>query len=511
MGLPRPRPPNSMLRALLCPALLVPLLGSQALAQGSEPITRSPDFQELSERWGAAMEGLNVPGMAVVVVEGDEVLHLETFGIRNCESEAPVNPETMFYIASATKPYVAMALLQCVDEGKLDLDEPVRTYLPRFELADEAATQSITARDLLSHKPGINSSPIVFLDAYTGGITDDRYFHFLKQVQPTGKVTYTNVHITLAGHLLQAVDGRHWKESLKARIFEPLGMKHTTGYATWMYAQDNVAMPTVLGPGGFEHAAVRKIDETMHAAGGLGTSISDAAHWLRLNLGRGEFRGQRLVSEELIEEMFALQSETDMEPGVDGFGLGWMHGTRAGEVMMQHGGGYIGTATHFSFLPEVGIGCAVLVNSSGEGNILVDIVRNDVYAHLLVDDPGFDKLPGAIRRAQDRQKQRATEGEPPLPPNPAKVPGALSLSPEKYVGVYRDQHMGDIEITWDGEVLHARMGNVPAVLSSRGEDVFYLGPEDLLNWEARVRVSRGSAEVLEIDDDTGELRFVRIK
>lgn len=80
----------------------------------------------------------------------------------------------MFYIASATKTYVAVALLQCADQVKLDLDQPINQYLHQFEIADKEATASISVRDLLCHRPGLNGGPIVFLDAYTGAITDER-------------------------------------------------------------------------------------------------------------------------------------------------------------------------------------------------------------------------------------------------------------------------------------------------------------------------------------------------
>lgn len=497
-----------MLQRLVSSSLaLLVSINVLAAAQDSSPQLLNPDFAELSERWRGAMADLGVPGLAVAVVEGDTLLHLETFGIRNSVTQAEVDPDTMFYIASATKPFVAMALLQCVDEGKLDLDLPVKKYLPRFQLADAAATESITTRDLLCHRPGINSGAIVFLDAYTGGITDDRYFHFLSSVQPRGTVAYTNVHFTLAGHVLQALDGKPWKESLRERIFEPLGMQRTTGYATWMYAQDNVAMPTVWGAQGFEHAAVRKTDETMHAAGGLGTSIHDSALWLQLNLGMGELHGQRLVSEASMEEMFAPQSELKRGNGVDGFGLGWMRGELHGELLLQHGGGYVGASTHYSFMPSTGLGVAILTNTDRAGRALVDTVREDVYGYMLVADTAFDPLPGRVedaRRSQESREVEESRGE-----NPADSQRGLSLDPSRYAGVYRDTHWGDFELNWDGSQLGGRMGNVSVTLHTRGADRFLAYSPDRIEWEFIAEIEAGEVTSLTVDGET--MLFDRVK
>ena len=147
------------------------------LAQGSDPV--HPDLAELKERWRGAMEECGVPALAMVLVEGDEVVHRVTLGKRDPGRDEPVTKDTIFYIASATKPYVAFALAQLAEQEKLDLDAPVKRYLPRFRLADPALTESIKVRDLLCHRYGLNSGPIVLLDAYTGEITEERYYHFL--------------------------------------------------------------------------------------------------------------------------------------------------------------------------------------------------------------------------------------------------------------------------------------------------------------------------------------------
>ncbi len=192
-------------RVSIWPALLVlPIYWNVTqLSMGDPPSsTNSPpsvpkEMAGLRERWLEAMKDLDVPGMAVVIVRGDEVIYTETFGERDPEKHVPVTPDTIFYIASCTKSFMAMAVMTLVEEGKLDLDAPVKKYLPKFEVADATLTETLTVRDLLSHAKGLDSQPIVTLDAFTGEITEERFYRWLKEAKATGSFDYTNLHYTL--------------------------------------------------------------------------------------------------------------------------------------------------------------------------------------------------------------------------------------------------------------------------------------------------------------------------
>lgn len=494
--------PRSSTDLLFAFGLFVTLGAAPASAGGDEVL--HPDFQDLGRRWEAAVRGLGVPGLAVCVVEQDEILHLQTFGVRDVESGAPVTPDTMFYIASATKPFVALACLDLVEEGRLELDAPVQAVWPGFRLADDVASKTITPRDLLCHRPGIQSSAIVFLDAYTGEITPARYDHFLAEVEPTGRVTYTNVHFTLAGRVLEAIEGRPWKEVLRKRIFEPLGMTRTTGYADWMYAQEDVAFPTVRV--GTEHVRsdVRKSDATMHAAGGLGTSVSDASRWLRLQLGRGKFAGERLVPEELMDEMFREQSRVDdpnPDPARAGFGLGWMRGERSGTTALQHGGGYVGSAALFSFLPELGLGVVVLANTDGPGHTLCGLVTDDVYAFLLAEER-YDPLPGLM----DRYAAAAVAAEASaasLPENGKSMP-KLALPLAAYVGTYANVHWGTVTLEQGPDGLSGRIGALRFAVRSEGPERFRCVATNSLDALCDVLVEDGTVRGLELELREGQ-------
>jgi CubicO group peptidase (beta-lactamase class C family) len=161
--------------------------------------------------------------------------------MRDVERDLPTTVDTPFYIASITKTVLATAVPQPVEGRKLELDASAQTYRPRFALADAAATAPVTVCDPLSHAQGINRFPIVFLDAYSGEITEDRYYHFPVRASPRGKTAYSNVHPTLAGLIVEAVSGKPWRDYPYDEVFVPAGMSVTTGHADEMYARDDVA------------------------------------------------------------------------------------------------------------------------------------------------------------------------------------------------------------------------------------------------------------------------------
>ena len=307
------------------PALAAPGPGS---GEEVARIDEVPELDGLRERWAAAMPELGVPGCAIAVLRDRELLALDALGIRNPDGD-PVDADTMFYVASCTKTFTAAALAVLAEAGRVDLDEPIQVYLPRFELRDPDMAALLTIGEALCHLPGLNSFPIVFQDAYTGQITEDRYWHWMSRVEPLGTVRYTNVHYTLAGRVLEAVEGKSWKDVLEERLFQPAGMTRTTAYASRMYSDPNVAFPMEGAPGAYTACATRKTDRTMHAAGGTGTTARDAARWLLVQLRDGEVDGRRVFSEDTALHSRELLSEIEPSGTIrrqEGFGLAWSVG-----------------------------------------------------------------------------------------------------------------------------------------------------------------------------------------
>lgn len=463
-------------------SLLVVAVTFASAASAAPPgVNDLAGFDGMHDRWTGLMKEFEVPGMAIAIVKDGKIASIDTFGIRNLENSAAPDADTMFYIASITKTYLATALCALRDDGKLNLDDPVKKYLPRFELASESAgADKITIRDLLTHRAGLaGSEAIVLLDAFTGEITEDRYYHWLAKVKPQESTTYSNINYTLLGRVVEAVSGKSWRDFLADRVFQPAGLTRTTGYASKMYQDKNCAMPMELVDGQWRVCRLQKSDNTMHAAGGLGASARDAARWLVLHLNDGEIDGKRVISAESAREMRMLQGKLAQKQGsiriMEGFGLGWQVGTFHGTPLCSHGGGYAGTATYYAMLPEKNCGLAILMNASGAAGGLMDVIAVDILDRLMEGDERIDVVDGYRKRLAEHQSRAPIQAAEQKAQ--AAKPFELTRPAPSYAGRYASKELGTITITPDGERLKVALGECELDVSPSGPDAFeVLGP-----------------------------------
>jgi CubicO group peptidase (beta-lactamase class C family) len=450
---------------------------SHSAAQSTPPtVDQVPELAGLRERWTAALKTLDCPGFAVAIVKDGQVLALDALGVRDIKNQ-PATIDTIYYIASATKPYTAMGLCILANEGKVDLDAPVKKYLPAFELPDAALTARITVRDLLCHRRGLDCGPIVHRDAYTGQITDEIYFKLLRNAEIERQVSYSNIHFTLAGRVIEAVSGQKWQDFLNEHLFQPAGMNRTTAYASKMYGDADHADPMIMLDGQWETSPLIKTDRTMHGAGGMGTCVRDAARWMILNMNQGEIDGTRIVSQKLADEMLAQQSAL-VEPSgririEQGFGLGWQTGAyrELDRPYRFHGGGYVGASSYIAFLPRERIGVAVLANTDRGGNAMGTIVSIDIFDRLLGVKDQHDLLPSYEQEAAKMRDDPRTKK--PRGVNPVSTPDGLSQPAEKYLGTYSNDERGELNVHLNKrQELAINFGDLPIRMFSTGRDEF---------------------------------------
>ena len=169
---------------------------------------------------------LGQAGMAVSVVQDDTVLLAQGFGCRDVEQNIPVKPETLFPIGSATKSLTAAAIMLLVDRGQLDIDTPIRRYLPELDFADKDAAQQATARDLLCHRTGLPRHDMLWvLRPYISRQELPSFIRSLAPSQPFRAVhQYNNLMYACLGRLVERVDGRTWEAFITQEFFTPLGM-----------------------------------------------------------------------------------------------------------------------------------------------------------------------------------------------------------------------------------------------------------------------------------------------
>ncbi len=428
-------------------------------------------FSEQPERWDAVMKELRIPGMAVAVVEGDAELLVKGFGVRDPEKKAPVTRDTIFYLASSTKSFTAVAVLALADEGRLDLDAPVKKYLPRFQLQDPQLARSITVRDLLCHRHGLRGRKIQFGESFTGDMPDERFYRLLRNVRSRGEFTYTNLHYTLLGRVIEAVTNKPWKQVVREKILSPAGMNRTFCNVSEVSRAGNAAVPIQEIGGAWAPALIQKSDRSMSAAGGTSSSAADLARWLRLMINEGAIDGKRILSKKSVREMKEQQVVGGRGFfGIErhGYGLGWYIGSYDGEKLVHQFGSFAGARAHVSFMPDRKLGVAVVVNQDMPAFNFAELVAIDVYQKVL-GLPADDKL-ATLR-------ERAAQNRPNLPKAPdAALPRLaaqhLSLPPKSYEGDLTSPDWGTLALRHDKGFLLAKLGDVEVSLFANGTDRF---------------------------------------
>src|SRR5215208_2296705 len=190
------------------------------------------NFDEIDHYISTRMKELGIPGAALVVVQGDQIVHLQAFGVAD-SSRRPVTPQTPFFTGSTGKSFTALAIMQLVEAGKINLDEPVQTYLPWVRVADVNASKTITVRQLLTMDSGIPRSigqeQIANLDLSDSAIENNvRALAKIDLIAPPGeRYEYSNSNYTTLGMIIQAVSGQSYEMYVKEHIFQPLDMQNS--------------------------------------------------------------------------------------------------------------------------------------------------------------------------------------------------------------------------------------------------------------------------------------------
>lgn len=370
--------------------------GDAALARPPVAPATAADLRAFIED---SRETWDVPGVAVTVIRDGEVFLAEGFGLRNVEQKLPVTADTLFAIGSSTKAFTSFVLGTLVDEGKLDWNEPVRTYLPSFQLQDPVASLRLTPKDLLIHDSGLPRHDLVW---YGAAVDRASLFERLRHLEPTAdlrtRFQYQNLMYMTAGHLAGQVAGSSWEELVSGRVLDPLGMRATTlGIEGLRGARDRAIGYKEKDDdegGGIEVAPYRDLD-AMAPAGSINSNARDMARWVQLQLGKGEIDGKRLVSEAVATTMhsphivvdqgiFAALLQQKEMPYVM-YGLGWFVQPYRGHRMVHHGGNIDGFSALVSFLPDDDMGVVVLTNMNG--TLLTQVVALGVYDRLLGLEP----------------------------------------------------------------------------------------------------------------------------
>ncbi len=308
-------------------------------------------LEEIRSRW-------EIPGMGVGIVENDEIVYTRYSGVQNLETLAPVTPRTVFCLQSISKCFVACAVMQLVEQGVIQLDEPIARYLPYFNLNDERYSQ-ITIRQLLSHTSGLPDMDefdyndfVLHPEADEGAL--ERYVRSLedkKLVRAPGEgFWYSNIGYDILGDLISKISRQTFEEYMREHILLPAGMPDST-FLLADVERDRLAAPHLRSP----EMIVNPIYPYHRAdapASFLHSSIEDVCHWVIGSLNKGVYQQERFLSASSYDLMWTSAAKRGGVQLKEDMGLGWSLGHFEGVRTISHGGGGFGWTGNLVLLPE---------------------------------------------------------------------------------------------------------------------------------------------------------------
>jgi CubicO group peptidase (beta-lactamase class C family) len=449
------------------------------------------------------LKTFQVPGVAVAVVVGDEVVLSKGYGLRDVEKKLPMAAETQMPIASVTKQFTVAALATLVRQGKLDWDKPVREYLPDFRMHNEYATSHLTPRDLVTHRSGLPRHDAIW---YGTDLTREQIYHRLPFFEFSrdlrARFQYNNLMYMTAGYLGGQIAKSSWEDLVKNALFEPLGMKRSNFNVSAMHADANHSQA-------YELNAKREVVRIEHMAldaggpaGAINSSVDEMARYARMMLAGGMFEGKRVLLESDVQGMMQPQmpSGRDFFSDLFGFrnyGMGLTVQTYRGVEIAHHGGNIDGASALLVLVPSKKIGVVVLANRSGTR--LRDALPYEIIDRLL----GLESAGLLARHRQLEEKGFAGQ-------DAAKAAGATDRKPNtkparplnEYAADYLHPGYGPMKVRLEKDRLMLSYNKFTAPLDHWHYEVFQ-SPADRQNPLELTRVQFNS-------DFSGEVASISV-
>jgi CubicO group peptidase (beta-lactamase class C family) len=419
------------------------------------------------------LKAFEVPGLALTVVKGDQLLLAKGYGVRTLGQPATVDARTLFGIASNTKVFTAVALGLLVEEGKVEWAAPVVRYLPAFQMWDPWVTREITVRDLLVHRSGLGLGAGDLLWWPPSTYDRKEVARRLRYLRPAtsfrSAYAYDNVLYLVAGEVIETVSGQTWETFVTRRILEPVGMSGSNVSHSGVLAPGNVATPHARVEGVVR--AVKPFDSDLtNPAGGINSNAEDMGRWLQVLLRSGRLaEGRRLYSDETARELEAIVTPIPisdppeelraLRPQFLGYGLGLGIADYRGHKLVRHSGGLPGYVSHVLRVPDRDLGICVLTNQ--EADAAYRALIYSILDHFL-EAPRTDWLAASLK-AEARAREQVAEAE-------RKTQGARdatsrpSLALAGYAGTYRDDWYGDVAVTLESGKPVIRFTRTPSLV-----------------------------------------------
>jgi CubicO group peptidase (beta-lactamase class C family) len=324
-----------------------------------------------------------VPGVALGILHDGEV-QAAGFGVTNVENPLDITDRTLFQIGSISKTFTGTLIMKMVEEGKIDLDATVRTYLPNFRVADEEASQTVTIRHLMIHTSDWFGD--FFLDTGAGDDAAARSVAAmanLEQLAPIGEVwSYNNAGFYLLGHLIEVISGRSYEKLLREKILEPLGLEH-------IFFDPGDVMTYRFAAGHSDGLVARPwpLPRAAYPVGGIACDLHDLLAYARFHMGDGTTAGGNRLLEK--DSLLKMQTPNVTVWKKEQWGLTWSVDDSYGTRLVAHGGGTNGQISRLVLAPERDFAVAVFTNAGSGGHVTKAVVNQALkaFVDIEINDP----------------------------------------------------------------------------------------------------------------------------
>lgn len=413
---------------------------------------------DLDQLINQTLDTFEVPGMSVGIYKDGNIVYAKGHGVRSMETQKPMDENTLVGVASNSKGFTCFALAMLIDEGKLEWDDKVRTYIPEFQLQDSWATDQFTVRDLVTHRSGLGlgGGDLMFFPE-GGDFSIQDIINNLKYIEPSSSFRstfeYNNLMFIVAGEVIKRVSGLSWEDFIETRIMAPVGMRSSKASYNRVTDRSNQIEAHTRADGQVIQIP-HDWSETANAAGGIMSNVRDMLTWAKFLMNDAVTEdGIRLLSEQQFHELWQLQIPLQVRPNdpfnshFRGYGLGWfVTDVGKGYKQVYHTGGLIGTVTQFTMIPELDLAIVVLTNQ------MVGSAFNTITNTIKDSYLGYDKRPwlknygerhhnylkynDSLKAAVFAQT-KSVKNSPTLP------------KPSQIIGTYTDDWFGDLVIAQD--------------------------------------------------------------
>jgi CubicO group peptidase (beta-lactamase class C family) len=455
--------------------LLVP---APALAQGVSREKVAAALPKLEKLAGEIAARKLVPGLSIAIIHRDELVYTGAFGVRDIGKPEPMQTDTVFQLASVSKPLAATVVAALVSEGKVSWDSRIRDIDPGFALFDELASAQVTVGDLFAHRSGLPGN--VGNDIEELGFTQGEILQRLRLARPAysfrNGYAYSNFGLTEAAVAAARISGSSWEETSEEKLYKPLGMASTSSRYRDFVTRANRAALHVPRDGQWASFTRRNAD-AQAPAGGASSNVHDLAQWLRLVLAGGQRDGRKMIATPAFQQMLVPASVRGLDPTTGTpayYARGWAVDYRSHGVEWSHAGAFsAGVRSLVRLVPGEQLGIVVLANAFPSG--VPEGIAATFFDLVFAGEPTKDWVALADASFETAYEASMKPGRiystPPASPNPA-------MAPSSYVGDYANDYVGSARIMESGGSLFMELG--PAArrfpLTHFNRDIFTYAP-----------------------------------